>query len=139
MSICPFHAWFVHLLLFVIGLHRQHWGEISCYDSCQFCDSMSSCDFSSCYDDNVFTDTLIQKVNSILLPFLDSMQVISLTRRVTSISFKLNDSIKSSAQNSENMRMLMTNYSKSTHETKLGKVLLLGMVMIKKKKMNQLS
>ena len=93
---------------------------------------MSSCDFSSCYDDNVFTDTLIQKVNSILLPFLDSMQVISLTRRVTSISFKLNDSIKSSAHNLENRRMLMTNYSKWTHETKWGKVvvlLLLGMVI----------
>jgi hypothetical protein len=42
--------------------HRQHWGEITCYDSCQFCDPMSSCDFSSCYDDVVFTDALLDKV-----------------------------------------------------------------------------
>ena len=52
-----------------ISYQRQHWGEISCYDSCEFCDSMSSCDFSSCYDDTVFTDTLIQKVISSLKCF----------------------------------------------------------------------
>ena len=52
---------------------RQHWGEISCYDSCESCDPMSSCDFSSCYDDRVFIDTLIQKVIlPILLKYIDS-------------------------------------------------------------------
>ena len=42
---------------------RQHWGEITCYDSCQFCDPFNSCDFSSCYDDTVFTETLLDKVS----------------------------------------------------------------------------
>ena len=44
---------------------RQQWGEITCYDSCASCDSMSSCDFSSCYDDEVFTDTLLDKVRQL--------------------------------------------------------------------------
>jgi len=57
----------------VCETNRQHWGEISCYDSCEFCDSMSSCDFSSCYDDTVFTDTLIQKIISEYCIDLDSI------------------------------------------------------------------
>jgi len=52
---------------------RQQWGEITCYDSCASCDSMSSCDFSSCYDDEVFTDTLLDKLVSEYCIDLDSI------------------------------------------------------------------
>ena len=67
--------------VFMFFFRRQHWGEISCYDSCDFCDSMSSCDFSSCFDDTVFTDTLIQKViflftKSIYLDFTWSSDIL---------------------------------------------------------------
>ena len=48
-------------LLFIWRL-RQHWGEITCYDSCEFCDPLTSCDFSSCYDDTLFTENLLDKV-----------------------------------------------------------------------------
>jgi len=57
----------------VCDTNRQHWGEITCYDSCQFCDPFNSCDFSSCYDDTVFTETLLDKIVSEYCIDLDSI------------------------------------------------------------------
>jgi len=48
----------------VCDTNRQHWGEITCYDSCEFCDPLTSCDFSSCYDDTLFTENLLDKILS---------------------------------------------------------------------------
>merc|ERR1711976_25270 len=43
-------------------MDRNTWGDIVCHHSCPNCDSKSSCDWASCYDDIGFMDFLIQRV-----------------------------------------------------------------------------
>jgi len=40
-------------------IDRERWGSISCYSSCPLCDSMTSCDWTSCHDDIAFTRALV--------------------------------------------------------------------------------
>ena len=50
----------------VCDTDRGLWGEITCYDSCGACDAMNSCDWTTCYDDVVFTEALIDAVKNSL-------------------------------------------------------------------------
>lgn len=44
-------------------LDRSRWIELVCYDSCPLCDSLHSCDFSTCHDDIGFIGLLIRTLS----------------------------------------------------------------------------
>ena len=46
----------------VCVLPRGDFGDTHCYDSCGACDPQNSCDWTSCYDDILYTEAVIDKV-----------------------------------------------------------------------------
>ena len=41
---------------------NQEFGIVHCYDSCGSCDPHNSCDWTSCYDDILYTEAVIDQV-----------------------------------------------------------------------------
>ena len=38
--------------------------EIHCYDTCQLCDPVNSCDWTACYDDEAFLRAVVEHVRA---------------------------------------------------------------------------
>jgi len=49
--------------------------QVTCYSSCPSCDKMESCDWSSCYDDVVFIQLLIEELTSLWCIDIDSVHI----------------------------------------------------------------
>jgi len=57
----------------VCDTNRTKWGEVSCYSSCSTCDPWNSCDWTSCYDDLVFTREIFNYLSETFCLDLDSV------------------------------------------------------------------
>ena len=55
---------FIHLLLFILCFLFTPPTQV-CYNSCPACDPLTSCEWTSCYDDLAYTLALIEKVDII--------------------------------------------------------------------------
>jgi len=54
---------------------RDKWGDIQCYDSCPMCDGTNACDWTSCYNDIVYTETLIDEIGAKYCVDMDSVHL----------------------------------------------------------------
>ncbi len=46
-------------------LPRPDGHHVHCYDSCGYCDPIQSCDWTACYDDELFVRYLVHKVRTV--------------------------------------------------------------------------
>jgi len=52
---------------------NETFGKTHCYDSCGSCDPHNSCDWTSCYDDILYTEAVIDQVANLFCVDLDSV------------------------------------------------------------------
>ena len=58
---------------------NQEFGIVHCYDSCGSCDPHNSCDWTSCYDDILYTEAVIDQVGGGVFPnILSTLKVADL-------------------------------------------------------------